>query len=106
LQEGLARQGLLNPSSGFFGRLKQRRVTNAAFAGPGFQMPQLPVLRVMRLAIEADDHGGELIIGQDKVALAVMAVDEHAHGLERDVEGHALRLPRWGERSVPNGRTP
>ena len=30
---------------------------------------------------------------KDKIALAVVAVDEHAHGLERDVEGHDLRLP-------------
>ena len=48
-------------------------------------MPQPLVLRVMVLALEADDHGGELVIGEDKVALAVMAVDEHAQGLEGTV---------------------
>jgi hypothetical protein len=33
----------------------------------------------MALAIETDDHGGELIVHEDKAALAVMAIDEHAH---------------------------
>jgi hypothetical protein len=71
---GLARQGLVNPSSGLFGRLKQRRLTNVAFAEPDFQMPQPLVLRVMALAIKADDHGGKLMIGEDKVAFAVMTM--------------------------------
>jgi hypothetical protein len=44
------------------------------------------------LAVEADDHGGKIAVREDEVALAVMAVDEHAYGLERDVEGHRLRL--------------
>src|SRR5215218_2816425 len=101
----LARQSLLNPSSSLFGRLKHRRVTNAAFAEPGFQMPQRLVLRVMVLAVEADDHGGQLVIGEDKVALAVMAVDEHAQGLERDVEGHGLRLV-GAKGQMPSGQTP
>lgn len=33
----------------------------------------------MVLAIQAGNHGGELVIGRDKVALAIVAVDEHAY---------------------------
>jgi len=36
----------------------------------------------MGLAAEANDHGGKLVVCEDKAALAVMAIDEHAHGLE------------------------
>jgi hypothetical protein len=60
----------------------------------------------MVLAVEADDHGGELAIRENEVALAVMAVDEHAEGLERDVEGHGLRLQVGAEDQLRNGRTP
>jgi hypothetical protein len=103
---GLASQGLFNPNSGFVRRLEQGRVTDVAFAEPGLQVPLPRVLRIMVLAIEAGDHGGKLAIREDKVALTVMTVDDQAHGLERDVEGHSLHFRGWGERSVPNGRTP
>jgi hypothetical protein len=83
----LACQGLLNPSFGFFGSREQGRITIVAFAEPSFQMPPPRVLRVMVLAVEADDHGGKLAIREDKVALTVMAINELAHRLERDVEG-------------------
>jgi hypothetical protein len=36
----------------------------------------------MALAIETDDHGRELVVHEDKAALAVMAIDEHAHRLK------------------------
>jgi hypothetical protein len=71
---------LFNPGSGFVRRLEQGCVTNVALAEPGFQVPPPLVLRVMGLTVEADDHSRELVIGEDKVALAVMAVDEHPHG--------------------------
>src|ERR687897_527682 len=89
----LAHQGAFHPGSGFVRRCEQGRVAGIALAETGFQVPAPLVLRVMALAIEADDHGGELIIDEDKVALAVMTINEHAHRLERDVEGHSLRLP-------------
>jgi hypothetical protein len=75
-----ARQDLFNPGSGLFRRFEQGRITNVALAESGFQVLTPLVLRVMGLTVEADDHGRELVIGEDKVALAVMAVDEHAHG--------------------------
>jgi hypothetical protein len=37
------------------------------------------VLRVMVLAIQTGNHGGELLIGKDKVALVIVAFDEHAY---------------------------
>jgi hypothetical protein len=60
----LAHQGLLNPGSGFIRRLEQGRITGVALAEPSFQIPQPLVLGIVALAIEADDHGGELIIGE------------------------------------------
>jgi hypothetical protein len=36
----------------------------------------------MTLAIDTDDHRGELVVHEDKTALAVMAINEYAHGLE------------------------
>jgi hypothetical protein len=53
-------------------------------------MPPTLVLRVMVRPVEADEHGGKLVVSEDKVAVSVMAVDEHTHGLERDVEGHTF----------------
>ena len=76
------RQGLLNPSAGFVRCSEQGRNANVAFAEPGFQVPPPPALGVVVLAIKADDHGRELAVCEDQVALAVMAVDEHAHRLE------------------------
>jgi hypothetical protein len=35
--------------------------------------------------VKADEHGGKLIICEDKVAVSVMAIDEHAHRKKRDV---------------------
>jgi hypothetical protein len=86
----LAAQDPFDPGSGLFRCSEERRVTNVALAETGFQVPQPLVLRVVRRAVEADEYGGELIVDKDKAALAVMAVNEHAHGLERDVEGHGL----------------
>jgi hypothetical protein len=60
----------------------------------------------MVLAVEADDHGSKLIVSEDKVALTVMAINEHTHRLERNVEGHRLRLPDQGEGLLANGQTP
>jgi hypothetical protein len=34
----------------------------------------------MALAIKADEHGGELVIGEDEIALIVMAVDDSPSG--------------------------
>jgi len=64
------------------------------------------MLRFMALTIEADEHGGKLVVCEDELAVGVMAVDEHAHGLERDVEGHSLRFPIGAEGQLRNGRTP
>jgi hypothetical protein len=59
----------------------------------------------MVLAIEADDHGGEMVVGEDKAALAVMAVDEHAQGLERDgAAWSSLGLGRRANREEPDAR--
>jgi hypothetical protein len=65
----LAHQGAFHPGSGFVRRCEQGRVAGIALAETGFQVPAPLVLRVMALAIEADDHGGELIISEDKVLL-------------------------------------
>lgn len=54
----------------------------AAFAEARFQVPKPLVLRVVVLTIEADDHGSKLVVSENKVALAVVAIDEHAQGLE------------------------
>jgi hypothetical protein len=77
---GLARQGLPDPGSGLFGRLEQARVPDVAFAEPGFQVPPPLVFGVMVRPVETDEHGGKLVVSEDKVAIRVMAVDEHAHG--------------------------
>src|SRR5687768_15969291 len=63
---GLAHQRLFNPSPGFVRCLEQRCVTNVAFAEPGFQMPPPRVLRVMVLAVEADDHSGKIAVREDE----------------------------------------
>ena len=77
----LDHQGLLNPGSGPLGRLEHVwSNTDVAFAEPGFQVPPPLVLRVMVRPVEADEHGSELVIPEDKVALGVMAVDEYAQG--------------------------
>ncbi len=70
---GLAHQDLLNPGSGFFWRPEQGRVTHAALAEPGFQVPPTLVLGVMACPVEADEHGGKLVVGEDKLAISVMA---------------------------------
>jgi hypothetical protein len=75
----LARQDLLNPGSGLIGRLEQGRVLHVALAEAGFQVPPPLVLKVMVRPVEADEHSGKLVICEDKLALTVMAVDEHAH---------------------------
>src|SRR4051812_28656558 len=68
-----------NPRPSFFRCLEQGWVTNAAPAEAGFQVPQPLVLRFMVCRIEADDHAGKLVICEDKVAVSIVAVDEHAH---------------------------
>jgi hypothetical protein len=73
---------------------------------PASRCQSPPLLRVMTLAIDTDDHGDELVVHKDKTALTVVAVDEHALALECDVEGHC-RHPHVGAKGqLPNGRTP
>jgi hypothetical protein len=36
----------------------------------------------MTRAIDTNDYGDGLVVHEDKTTLAVMAVNEHAHGLE------------------------
>jgi hypothetical protein len=73
-------------------------------------LPTPFVLKVMTVAVEADDHGGELAILEDKTAVGVVAINEHAQGLERDVEGHAFafhmgREVSWRMARHPKNRT-
>ena len=78
---GLAHQGLFNPGSGLFRRFEQPWCGRGrTFAEAGFQVPPPLVLRVMVRPVEADEHGGKLVVCEDKPAVSVMAVDEHAHG--------------------------
>ena len=42
------------------------------------------------LSVKADDQSGELAACEDELALAIMAVDEHARRPERDVVGHSV----------------
>jgi hypothetical protein len=88
----LEHQDPLNPGSSLFGCLEQGCLGNVAFAKPCFQVPESPVLRFMAVTIDTDDHGDELVVHENKTALTVMAIAEHAHGLERNVDGHRLRL--------------
>jgi hypothetical protein len=39
----------------------------------------------MALAVEAEDHGRETVIDEDQPTVAVVPVDEHAHGLKREI---------------------
>ena len=96
----LTGQGLFNPGSGLFGGLEQGRVSNDAFTEPGFQVPQARAFELESHAVQVDHHGGRLVVREDQFTLADTAIDEHAQGLERDREGHSLRLPCWGEGSV------
>ncbi|MBB4039821.1 hypothetical protein GGR34_001468 [Microvirga flocculans] len=50
------------------------------------------MFRVTTLAIQAEGHGRELAICEDKVATGVVAIDEHAQGLERYGEGGMASL--------------
>ena len=59
---------MFNPGSGFLRCLEQRRVTNVAFAEPGFQVPPPLVFRVMVLAVKAHDDGRELAVRKDKIS--------------------------------------
>ena len=43
------------------------------------------------LPIQEHNDCRELIVRENEAAIAVMAVNEHAHGLERDVVSHSLR---------------
>jgi hypothetical protein len=70
---------LLNPGSGLVGCLEPGCIPNAAFAEPGFQVPPTLVLRVMVRPVKADEHGGKLVICENKVALTVMAINEYTH---------------------------
>jgi len=70
---------LFNPGSGFVRRLEQGCVPGVALAEPGFQVPPPLVLRVMVRPVEAHEHGGKLVVCEDKLAVSVVAVDEHAH---------------------------
>jgi hypothetical protein len=58
------------------------RNTSQASQDPGVPVANALCAQGHDSAVEADDHGGELIIGEDEVALAVMAINEHAHRQE------------------------
>jgi hypothetical protein len=79
---GLAHQGLSHPSSGLFGCPEQGCILDVALAEPSFQVPPTPMRRVMVRPVKAHEHGSELVICEDEVAISVVAVDEHARSLK------------------------
>lgn len=76
------REDPLNPGSGFIRPLEQGCVIDPAFSEPGLQVSQPLVLRVVVLTVQTGNHSGELVACEDKPAVGVMIVDEHAHRLE------------------------
>jgi hypothetical protein len=103
---GLARQDLINPGPGFVRRLEQGCVPGVALAEPRLQVPPTLVLRVMVRSIEADNHGGELAVREDQIAVGIVAVNEDAHRHECNVEGHGLRLQVGAKGQLPIGQIP
>jgi hypothetical protein len=71
-------------------------------------MPPPPVLRGVMLSVKANDESGELAVGEDELALAIIAVDEHARRPERNVDGHDVVGPRiscqWSTPEEMNSR--
>src|SRR5215204_2059690 len=76
-----------------------------AFAEPCLQVPLGPGVGGVVLPIQELNDCRELIVRENEAVIAVMAVNEHAHGLERDVVSHSLRRG-WGEGHLPSGQTP
>jgi hypothetical protein len=60
------------------------------------------------LSVKANDESGELAVGEDELALAIIAVDEHARRPERNVDGHDVVGPRiscqWSTPEEMNSR--
>jgi hypothetical protein len=70
-----------------------------AFAEPCLQVPLGLGVGGVVLPIQEHNDCRELIVRENEAAIAVMAVNEHAHGLERDVVSHSLRRG-WGRRVI------
>src|SRR5688572_28197645 len=69
-----------------------------AFAEPCLQVPLGPGVGGVVLPIQEHNDCRELIVRENEAGIAVIAVNEHPHGLERDVVSHSLRRG-WGEGS-------